>query len=257
MESIKKTGCPNCMAKFKKMACPSPNCTHRSSRRWNMGIHIRRWHGGIGEPVELEKAGHEETSSSSGSNKNNVDNDSFGRSVSSRIFPKPPSSETNKISKRHNIWPGSDIIDQYYQTALEFEENRNKIKKITEIFGQFPFSAIQRINSDPFNFSSENNHEPPIPPSGTSFEKMQSISPPVESNRANDCDMGRIMEFHRTTQEKPKGLTFDEYRKLRPELTFDDYRKIRCTPVTDREFTRNGKGWVRRNLFGEIVDFSI
>jgi hypothetical protein len=69
--------------------------------------------------------------------------------------------------------------------------------------------------------------------------------------------MRRIMEFHRTTQEKPEGLTFDEYRKLGPELTFDDYRKIRCTPVTDREFTRNGKGWVRRNVFGEIVDFSI
>ena len=38
-----------------------------------------------------------------------------------------------------------EIIDQQYQMALELEENRGKIKKIQEVFGQIPFD---RLHSD-------------------------------------------------------------------------------------------------------------
>ena len=242
------------MTRFEKWGCP--HCKQRCPRHWNMVVHIRRRHGGIGEPVELEKSRHGETSSPSGSNKNNANNDSFGRSVPSRIFPKPPSRETNKISKRHNIWPGSDIIDQHYQMALEFEENQKKIMKINEIYSQFPFSTIQGKSAQPFKFSLENTSEPPIPTAGTPFQKIDSISLPGESNRANDYDKRRITESHRTTQEKPEKPTFDEYRRSRPGLTFDDYRKIGRTPVTDWELVSSGKGWVKRNVFGETIDFT-
>jgi hypothetical protein len=34
----------------KKFACPF--CPHRSSREWNMQVHIKRWHDGIGHPIE-------------------------------------------------------------------------------------------------------------------------------------------------------------------------------------------------------------
>ena len=151
----------------------------------------------------------------------------------------------NTISKSHKICPGSDIIDQCYQAALEIEENRDKIKKINEFLGQSPFSAIQRINAEPFNSPSEIPSEPPILPTETPFQKKYITSPSVESNTANDCDLRRSTEAHWTGQEKPEGLTFEERRK------------IRQTPVTEREYSSRGNGWVRRNCFGKIVDFSI
>ena len=129
--------------------------------------------------------------------------------------------------------------------ALELEENRSKIKKIQEVFGEIPFADIQRFSAEPFNFSPGITSNPTIQHAETPYRKKYNISPAVKSNTANDCDMRKITESHRTTQEKPEGLTFEEYRE------------IRQTPVSDREYARSGKGWVRRNRFGEIVDFSM
>jgi hypothetical protein len=52
------------------------------------------------------------------------------------------------------------------------------------------------------------------------------------------------------------GTTFDQFRKIVPGLGFEKYRKIRQTPATDWEFPRSGNLWVKRDLFGEIVDWS-
>ncbi|HSN96409.1 MAG TPA: hypothetical protein VLR10_04395, partial [Nitrososphaeraceae archaeon] len=49
-------------------------------------------------------------------------------------------------------------------------------------------------------------------------------------------------------------MTFDEYRKIRPEVTFDDSREICRTPITDWEPVPSGKMRVKRNAFGEVVD---
>jgi hypothetical protein len=213
-----------------------------------MEVHIGRAHG-TGEPVKLDKPLHEEAHSPLGTYKTNVNNDSFNRIVRGTNSPGPTRAAMNTISKSHKILPGRDIIDHYYyRAALEIEENSNKIKKIKDVFGEIPFSVILRINAEFFNFSSEITSEPPAPP----FQKNYSVSP-VKSNTVNDSGVKGIMESTKTTQEKPKRLTFDEYRKMRPGLTFEEYRKIRQTPVGDREYSR--KGWVRRNLFGEYVAF--
>jgi hypothetical protein len=229
------------MTGFKKFGCA--NCKQRSSRRANMKVHIGRAHG-IGEPIELEKSAHEETYNSSRSIKSKTINEGFSPSVSSLLSPRSPRAATNKISKGHKILRVSHIIDQYHQMALELEENRSKIKKIKEVFGEIPFSDIKRVNAEPFNFSSENTSESSIPTAETLFQKMHSISPPLESNGAKDRYTRSITGSHTTTQEMPEGLTFDEQRK------------IRQAPATDWETTRSGKGWVKRNVFGEIVDFS-
>lgn len=126
------------MTAHKKWGCP--DCKQRSSRRWNMEVHIGRAHG-TGEPVELEKPLHEETHSPLGSYKTNVNNGSFNRIVRGTNSPSTTRAAMNTISKSHKICPGRNIIDQYYQAALEIEENRDKIKKINEFLGQSPFSA--------------------------------------------------------------------------------------------------------------------
>lgn len=225
---------------YKRWGCPK--CKQISSRRWNMQVHIERAHG-IGEPIERVKLAQERMYGS------------FGRSVTSTNSPSSTRAETNRTSKRRKIWLDNDIIDQLYQMALELEENRSKIKKIQEVFGEIPFAAKQRFSAEPFNFSSEIISEPPIPSVGTSFQKKYSISPSVESNTVNDSDVREITESNKTTQEKPKKMTFDEYRKTRPEVTFDDYREICRTPVADWEPVLSGKMRVKRNAFGEVVDF--
>ena len=77
----------------------------------------------------------------------------------------------------------------------------------------------------------------------------------MESNPVKDSYVRGITESSKTTQEKPKKMTFDEYRKIRPEVTFDDYREICRTPVTDWQTVPSGKMRVKRNAFGEVVDF--
>jgi hypothetical protein len=55
--------------------------------------------------------------------------------------------------------------------ALEAEENRNKINKIREVFGDISFSDIPRINAESLNFYSEITSEPPVPSVGIFFKK--------------------------------------------------------------------------------------
>lgn len=231
------------MLSYKRWGCPK--CKQISSRRWNMQVHIERAHG-IGEPIERVKLAQERMYGS------------FGRSVTSTNSPSSTGAETNITSKRRKIWLDNDIIDiidQQYQMALELEENRNKIKKIQEVFGETPLAARQQFGAEPFNFSPQIIFEPPIPRVGTSFQKKYSISPSVESNTVKDSDVREITKSNKTTQEKPKRKTFDEYRKIRPEVTFDEYREICRTPVTDWEPVPSGKMRIKRNAFGEVVDF--
>jgi hypothetical protein len=258
-----------------KWGCP--HCTQRSSRRWNIKVHIERIHG-TGDPVERVKSAHEDTYGPAGSYKTNDNNGTFNRSMRGTSSTSSTTAATNKISEAHKIRLGSATLDQYYRMSLETEENRIKFKKIREVLGEIPFFLIERINAELFNFSSEPTSEPPIPPCGTFFQNKYTSSP-VESSTLKDSDVKGPTVSNKTIQEKPEGLTFDQYRKIVPELSFEQfmkiapgttfdqfrkivpglgfekYRKICQTPVGDREYSR--KGWIRRNLFGECVYFDI
>jgi hypothetical protein len=242
------------MVSHKRWACP--NCKQISSRRWNMQVHIERAHG-IGEPMKREKLAQEWMHGSFGPYETNGDNYRFNRSVTGTNSPSPTRVTTNRASKRHEIWLDNDIIDQQYQMALEFEEKRSKIKKTQEVFGEIPFAARQRFSAELFNFSPRITSNPPIPHAETPYQKKDSISPSVESNPVKDSYVRGITESSKATQKKPKKMTFEEYRKKRPEVTFDDYREICRTPVTDWEPVPSGKKRVKRNAFGEVVDFLI
>jgi hypothetical protein len=160
--------------------------------------------------------------------------------------------------------------------AQEIEGNRIKFNKTREVFGVIPYPIIQRFNAEPFKFTSEITSEPQIPPAETICQNEYSISPSVESGTVKDSDVRGPTVSNKTT-EKPEGLTFDQCRKIVPELTFDQfikivpgttfdqfrkivpglgfekYRKIGQTPVPGWNSAQNGKGWLKRNLFGEII----
>jgi hypothetical protein len=238
------------MLSDKRWGCPY--CKQTSSRRWNLKVHIDRAHG-TGEPVERGKSASEDTYGSPRSFNPNANNDSFNPRVTETNSP----SSTRASTKSRYIWPFSDKIDQCHQMALEAEENRNKINKIREVFGDISFSDIPRINAESLNFYSEITSEPPVPSVGISFQKKYGIPPSVESDTVKDSNVRGITESNKTTQEKPKKPTFDEYRKIKPEVTFDEYRGLCRDPVTDWEPVPSGNMLVKRNAFGEIVDFLI
>ena len=216
---------------------------------------MRRAHG-TGEPAEpVRSAAHGDTFGSSGFYKNNDNNNRSNQTIRDISSPGSTIPATNKISKARWIWPGSAIIDQHYQMALEIEGNRTKFKKIREVFGEIPYFIIQRINADPLNFSSEISSELPISSAGTFFQKKYGISSSMESNTVKDSNVRGIAESNKTTQEKQEKPTFEEYRKTRPEATFDDYREVGRTPVTDWEPFPGGNMLVKKNAFGEVIDF--
>jgi hypothetical protein len=210
-----------------------------------MKVHIDRAHG-TGEPY-----------GSSGSYQTNANSGNSNRGTRDTNSPSSTFAATDRISKSHWIWPGSATIDQYYRMALETEENRIKFNKIREVFGEIPYLIIQRINAEPLNLSSEITSETPISPTGISLQMKHSVSPSVESNTLRDSDVRGTTESVKTTQEKPKRPTFDEYRKTKPEVTFDEYREMCYNPVTDWEPVPSGNMLVKINAFGEVVDFLI
>jgi hypothetical protein len=248
------------MTSNKKYECP--HCEQTSSRRWNMKVHIDRAHG-TGE-----------TYASSGSYQSNAKGGSFNLGASGIKFPSYPIVTTNKKPEASWNWQGSAILDQIYRIALEIEGNRMKINKTREVFGEIPYPFIQRINAEPFRFTSEITSEPQIPPA----EIFQTyISPSAEPGTVKDSDVRGPSVSNKTTQEKPESLTFDQYRKIVPELTseqfvkitpgttfdqfrkivpglgFERYREIRQTSANDWKIAQNEKIRLKRNLFGELV----
>jgi hypothetical protein len=91
-----------------------PRCSRDSSRHWNMKVHIKRKHSGVGEPIDeakefKEKRGHQFFSY----------NQSYGMNDLSM---------GNQLGKEKE----PDIIDVMYQVVMEEKE---KLRKIMEIKG--------------------------------------------------------------------------------------------------------------------------
>jgi hypothetical protein len=94
-----------------------PYCSQDSSRHWNLKVHIKRWHNGIGEPLDEEQA------------------KEFKNRTSSQFF------SYNQPYSLNDLPRGSlgkekkpDIIDELYQIV---KENKEKLRKIMEIKGFF------------------------------------------------------------------------------------------------------------------------
>lgn len=94
-----------------------PHCSQDSSRHWNLKVHIKRWHNGIGEPIDDEQA------------------KEFKNRTSSQFF------SYNQPYSLNDLPRGSlgkekkpDIIDELYQIV---NENKEKLRKIMEIKGFF------------------------------------------------------------------------------------------------------------------------
>jgi hypothetical protein len=115
------------MTKTKNWQCP--HCSHDCPRRWNMVVHIRRWHRGIGHPIDksdLNKNGHIFPA------------DLPGQHIFMRHSPKPYKS--NRIfanSPTESSGEGRDIIEETHKTVIEMEERRRKVEEIITIMQRY------------------------------------------------------------------------------------------------------------------------
>jgi hypothetical protein len=112
------------MSKQKQMWC-CPYCSQRSARRWNLEVHIKRWHNGIGEPIDEEE---------SNEIKDKMSNQFFYHNHPYSVNDLFMGSWKGKEKER-------DIIDEIYQIVMELKENLRKIKVIKSFFYELSYSS--------------------------------------------------------------------------------------------------------------------
>jgi hypothetical protein len=146
----------------KKFCCPS--CPHRSSRKDNMKLHIRRWHK-EGEPINTD----DPTVSLLKGKKNQYSRASDSNSVSSKPSHLP---FHNSFSK--SLESFFEFVNNIHSQIAEAREIRRKLEEIKMFF-----------NGDPSYFmqSSTNNNFGNIAPANSGESFVPSISlPPFFAN---------------------------------------------------------------------------
>lgn len=146
----------------KKWICPS--CHHRSSRKDNMKLHIKRWHK-EGEPICADDL----TVSLLKGKKNQNSRASVSNGVSSKPFPLP-------FSKSFSEKPESffEFVNQIHRQVVEAREIFRKVEEIKMVFNGNPSYFMQ--------LSTNNNFEN-ITPANFGKSVVPSISlPPFYAN---------------------------------------------------------------------------
>lgn len=141
------------MTKAKKWQCP--HCPQDSPRHWNAVVHIRRKHGGVGDPVEKEKMSQHASLYSSGDGRltqNVKHQSSYNRS--NYLY----TNHANKDSKGDE-----DIIDKMYQTVTDLQEKEHKINTIKEFYRRYPDAPMPMPNVASGNLPIKNMLEQCLP----------------------------------------------------------------------------------------------
>jgi hypothetical protein len=102
----------------KKWCCLQ--CSQRSARRWNLKVHIKRRHNGIGEPIDEEKS--------------NEIKDMMSNQFAYHNHPYSVNDLTLRSGKGKE--KEQDIIDVMYEIVIERKEKLRKIKEIKSFFNE-------------------------------------------------------------------------------------------------------------------------
>ena len=200
-----------------------------------MVVHIRRWHRGIGHPIDksdLNKNGHIFPA------------DLPGQHIFMRHSPKPYKS--NRIfanSPIESSGEGRDIIEETHKTVIEMEERRRKVEEIIAIMQRY-FNA----------------------PSWTpSVEQSSIFSKNVVQSPASLCQKKPEPVPSTLTRKSREEVARQESttQKISHESTSRNTKKwsIRTLYLVDSqgdvwsEAPPQNPTWVRKlNLFGDIID---
>jgi hypothetical protein len=224
------------MLDIKKWQCP--HCRHDSARRWNMVEHIRRWHAGMGRPVD---------NGDSGQDGPTFPSDLYRQPVFRRHFPKYYKS--NRISGNNPIdsrGEGSDMIEETHKTVTEMEEKRRKVEEIIAILQKYCNASSWTSNVERGSIFPKNVVQSPLP---TDFcRKPPEPKPPMPTPKS--CE---IVARQESTKQKISQESTSRNAKKRWSIRTiylvdpkgDDWSETRPQNPT----------WVcKLNLFGDIID---
>lgn len=120
------------MSKIKNWLCPQ--CPQDSSRHWNLMVHIRREHCGIGQPIRKGTLIQER----------NLIRTHINRSA----YPNPNHSSGNSVNySKQAIGRDGDIINETHRFFTDMEEKRRKLEEIIEITHKYLTVPSQHTDS--------------------------------------------------------------------------------------------------------------
>jgi hypothetical protein len=221
------------MSNNKNWQCP--HCSRCCSGRGNLVVHIRRKHGGVGQPIDKEN-----TSSS------NLNGTHINRRPSASSYNSNRSSidYSNQASKDNG-----DMIDEMHQMLTEMEKRRRKLEEIIEIFRKYQPFPIQTLYTDVSNATIK-DMEKIVPQKIPSQDKPHSLEVPVQTHNYRIAVTGQKSKTEKAPQDLPLGKNREkEWWLNRTEYLVDpngDEWDVNVPPKIT---------WVRKlNLFGDIID---
>jgi hypothetical protein len=152
----------------KKWCCLG--CSQRSARNWNLKVHIKRWHNGIGEPIDEEEYN---------KIKDMMSNQFFYHNHSYSVNYLSVENQKGKEKER-------DIIDEIYQMVIERKEKLRKIKEIKSFFNELS-SLSSSSSQQPVTTLIQTPIIQPIIPPITTTAPLQSTQPqPAQSSQEEE-----------------------------------------------------------------------
>jgi hypothetical protein len=143
-----------------------PYCSQDSSRHWNLKIHIKRWHNGIGEPIDEEEAKEF---------KNRTSNQFFSCNWPYSLNESPLGTAKGKAKE-------PDIIEVFYQIVKEQKEKLRKIKEIKSFFYELSSLSSSQLPVITTGLSQTPIIEPIIPSPVTTTMPLQPIPTALASS---------------------------------------------------------------------------
>jgi hypothetical protein len=200
-----------------------------------MVVHIRRWHAGIGRPVDNGDLGQDGPTFPS---------DLYRQSVFRRHFPKHY--KNNRISGNNPIdsrGEGRDIIEETHKTVTEMEEKRRKVEEIIAILQKY-CDASWTSNVERSSIFPTNVVQSPAP---TFCQKKPEPMPPTLSRESRE----EVARQESTTQKISQESTGRNTKKwsIRTIYLVDPQGEVWS------ETRPQNPTWVcKLNLLGDIID---
>ncbi len=166
------------MSKQRQKWC-CPYCSQRSSRRWNLEVHIKRRHNGIGEPIDEEEL------------------KQFKDEISNQFLYHNQPYSLNDLSRESSKGKEKeqDMIDIMYQEVIERKEKLRKIKEIKSFF--YELSSLSSLQQQPIITGLiQAPVLPPIIPPITTTAPLQPAPPqPTQSSQEQEQKNEKIIKL--------------------------------------------------------------
>jgi hypothetical protein len=159
----------------KKWCCL--RCSQRSARNWNLKVHIKRRHNGIGEPIDEEEFN---------KIKNKMSNQFLYNNQSYSVDDLLVGSWKGKEKEQ-------DIIDVMYQVIIERKEKLRKIKEIKSFI--YELSTLSSSSQQPITVTGLGQTpiiQPTIPPIATTAP-IQPTQQPTQSSQEEEQEQKKMI----------------------------------------------------------------